>query len=175
METSRRKFLQTTLTAAAAACAWEPLISIGRAAGEGSALRRLDLGGDWQVSAAGKEDWFPATVPGNIHTDLLAASRIPDPFYRDNEKSVQWVAHTSWIYHRTFDVPAEVLKNDRVLLRCAGLDTVACIKVNGTNVGQTDNMFRLWEFDVKPVLSVGANTIEVTFTSPYDYIKAHES
>ncbi|HSY19307.1 MAG TPA: glycoside hydrolase family 2 protein [Candidatus Acidoferrales bacterium] len=151
------------------------MISIGRAADKGSFLRRLDLGGNWQVSATGKEDWFPATVPGNIYTDLLAANRIPDPFYRDNEKSVQWVAHTGWIYRRTFDVPVEVLKNDRVLLRCEGLDTVASIKVNGTNVGQTDNMFRLWEFDVKPVLSVGANTIEVTFTSPYDYIKAHES
>jgi beta-mannosidase len=175
METSRRKFLQATLTAAAAACAWEPLISISRAANEDSVLRRLSMDGNWQVSAQGKEDWFPATVPGNIYTDLLASNRIPDPFYRDNEKSVQWVARTGWIFRRTFDVPAEVIQNDCVLLRCEGLDTVAFIKVNGMKVGQMDNMFRLWEFDVKPVLSVGANTIEVTFASPYDYIKAHES
>jgi len=33
-------------------------------------------------------------VPGCIHTDLLAAGKIADPFYRDNEKDVQWVGET---------------------------------------------------------------------------------
>ena len=26
------------------------------------------------------EEWLPATVPGNIRTDLLTLGRIPDPF-----------------------------------------------------------------------------------------------
>ena len=97
------------------------------------------------------------SIPGCVHTDLLAAGKIPDPFYRDNEKIVQWVGDSDWIYRRTFDVPEDVLKNDRVLLRCAGLDTLATIKINGTEVGHADNMFRLWEFDVKPLLRLGEN------------------
>ena len=114
-------------------------------------------------------------MPGCVHTDLLAAGKIPDPFYRDNEKAVQWVGESDWVYRRTFDVPEEVLKNDRVLLRCEGLDTLATVKINGQEVGRADNMFRLWEFDVKPVLRAGENTIEISFESPFTYIKQHES
>jgi beta-mannosidase len=167
---SKRKFLITTAAVAAAACAWEPLISICNAATPESP-RRLNLNGIWQVSQADKNDWIPATVPGCVHTDLLAAGKIPDPFYRDNEKAVQWVGESNWIYKRTFNVPDDVLKNDRVLLRCEGLDTLATIKINGKEIGRTDNMFRTWEFDTKPFLNAGQNTIEVTFDSPFPYMK----
>ena len=171
---SKRNFLITSAAAAAAALAWEPLFSLARAATV-PIPRRLSLTGDWQVSQAGKDDWIPATVPGGIYTDLLAAGKIPDPFYRDNEKSVQWVGDSDWIYRRTFDVPDDVLKNDRVLLRCEGLDTLAKIKINGTGVGSTDNMFRLWEFDVKALLHPGENSIEVFFASPATYFKQRDT
>ncbi|HZI33258.1 MAG TPA: hypothetical protein VFF11_13035, partial [Candidatus Binatia bacterium] len=103
------------MTATATAFAWAPLISLCHAATL-PMPRRLNLGGNWQVSQAGKNDWLSATVPGCVHTDLLAAGKIPDPFYRENEKVVQWVGESDWIYKRTFDVPEQVLKNDRVLL-----------------------------------------------------------
>ena len=32
--------------------------------------------------------------------DLLAAGKISDPFYRVNEKSVQWVGEKDWLYRR---------------------------------------------------------------------------
>jgi beta-mannosidase len=173
-KTSRRQFIITTTTVTAAVFAWEPLVSLCRAATV-SVPRRLNLNGDWRVSQVGKDDWIPAKVPGCVHTDLLTAGKIPDPFYRDNEKAVQWVGESDWIYRRTFDVPAEVLKNDRVLLRCEGLDTLATIKINGQEISRADNMFRLWEFDVKPVLQAGENTIEISFESPFTYIKQRES
>ncbi len=46
----------------------------------------LSLNGPWQVAITGSEEWLPATVPGCVQTDLLAAGRIPDPFFRDNEE-----------------------------------------------------------------------------------------
>ncbi len=33
--------------------------------------------------------WHPATVPGDVHLDLIANHLIPDPFYRDNEAKLQ--------------------------------------------------------------------------------------
>jgi beta-mannosidase len=36
-------------------------------------------------------EWRPATVPGDVHLDLLANKLIPDPFYRDNEAKLQWI------------------------------------------------------------------------------------
>src|SRR5580692_10042019 len=125
---SKRKFLVTTTMAAGAICAWEPLLSICKAAAP-LVPRRLDLGGSWNVAQTGKDEWIPATVPGCIHTDLLAVGKIPDPFYRDNENAVQWVGKSNWTYKHAFDVPGEVLNNDCVLLRCEGLDTLATIKI----------------------------------------------
>jgi len=168
---TKRQFMLTSFTATAAAIVWEPLLSLGQTT---QTPHRLNLGGQWRVSQGGKNKWFPATVPGCIHTDLLAAGEIPDPFYRDNEKIVQWVTEANWIYQRTFDVPEEVLKNDRVLLRCEGLDTVASTKINGIEIGRADNMFRLWEYDVKNTLHPGQNAIEILFESPLAYIKNHE-
>ncbi len=172
---TKRSFLITTATAAAAAFVWEPVFSLAQAATTLATPRRLKLDGDWQLSQAGKNDWIPAIVPGGAYTDLLAAGKIPDPFYRDNEKSVQWVGDSDWIYRRAFDVSADVLKNDRVLLRCEGLDTLAKIKINGVDAGNADNMFRLWEFDVKTLLHVGENSIEVFFESPATYFKQRDT
>ncbi len=124
-----------TMTATASVLTWEPLVSLCSAAAV-LTPRRLNLGGEWKVSQAGKDNWIPATVPGCVHTDLLASKKIPDPFDRDNEKTVQWVGESDWIYKRTFDMPEEVLKNDRVLLRCEGLDTLVTIQINGRKVGQ---------------------------------------
>lgn len=137
--------------------------------------RRLNLNGAWQFKKEGTGGWLPATVPGCVHTDLLAAGKIPDPFFRDNEKLVQWVGETNWIYQRTFDVPAEILQYERVLLRCEGLDTLAVVKVNGHEMGRPNNMFRTWEFDAKPALQQGSNTIEISFASPMPYIREREA
>ena len=134
----------------------------------------MSLGGVWQVSKAGDSQAIPATVPGSIHTDLLAAKKIPDPYFRDNEKELQWIGEAAWVYRRAFDVTADLLARDRVLLRCEGLDTLATLKINGAEVGRTENMFRTYEFDVKKLLKPGANAMEVTFDSVLPYIEAKE-
>ena len=54
---------------------------------------------DWQFSW--HNQWYPATVPGFIHTDLMANGLIDDPYYGTNEDSVQWVSDSVWIY-RTY-------------------------------------------------------------------------
>jgi beta-mannosidase len=134
----------------------------------------IDLGGSWQVTAENGKDPIPATVPGCIHTDLLAAKKIPDPFFRDNEKAVQWVSETNWIYRRSFTVGPDLLAREHVLLRCEGLDTLATIRLNGREIAQTKNMFRTYEFDVKSVLKPGANAIEIRFDSVLPVVQAKE-
>ena len=104
---NRRHFLATSAAATAALCLGGTLIP--RSAG--AALpnrRRIPLDGAWQVAPAGTEEWIPATVPGCIHTDLLAAGKIPDPYYQDNEDRVQWIGEVDWIYTR-HEMPVEVI------------------------------------------------------------------
>jgi len=135
-------------------------------------IHRIDLCGTWRLAEAGSEASIAATVPGCVHTDLLAAGRIDNPYYRDNENRVQWISDTEWVYRRSIDLPAEVLTCRTVLLRCEGLDTLATIAVNGKTVGRADNMFRTWEFDVRRALRAGTNTISVHFASAVKYTNA---
>ncbi len=113
-----------------------------------------------------KGEWLPASVPGTVHTDLLAAEKIPDPFFRDNEWQVQWVAEIGWRYHRAIHVPAEFLSNTVIQLAADGLDTFAAIFINGQQVARTNNMFIPHRFDVKTLLRPGENEIEIRFDSP---------
>ncbi len=129
---------------------------------------------DWQSPRIGqlpnglfkKDEWLPATVPGTIHTDLLAARKIPDPFYRDNEWPVQWVAEIGWRYQRQFEAPVELLAQDHIDLAADGLDTFATIFINGQRVSETGNMFIPHRFEVKALLRAGENKIEICFDSP---------
>ncbi|GIJ29195.1 beta-mannosidase [Micromonospora qiuiae] len=113
----------------------------------------------------------PATVPGCVHTDLLAAGLIPDPYLDDNEKDLTWIGHTDWTYETTFDRP--IGDHQRLDLVCAGLDTVATISLNGVEVGRTENMHRGYRFDVGSLLRAEDNTLAVRFDSPYHYAQAH--
>ena len=136
---------------------------------------RLDLGGSWRVFRDGEGNAIPATVPGCIHTDLIAANLIPDPFFRDNEKNVQWVSDHAWIYRRAFEVDAKLLGRQYIVLRCEGLDTLATVRLNGKDLARTDNMFRIWEFDVKDRLKTGSNEIEIAFEPVVPYVRAKEA
>ncbi|MCP4518688.1 MAG: glycoside hydrolase family 2 protein, partial [Delftia sp.] len=132
-------------------------------------MKHLSLNHTWRLYQADDTDPIPATVPGCVHGDLLAASKIPDPFYRDNELQLLWIGETDWSYQREFDVPDDFLACQRVLLRCEGLDTLAAISVNGQELGRADNMFRTWEFDAQPLLKAGENHITIHFDAPLPY------
>ncbi|MEU7867318.1 glycoside hydrolase family 2 protein [Dactylosporangium sp. NPDC049140] len=127
----------------------------------------------WTVTALGDDDTLrdvPATVPGCVHTDLLAAGLIEDPYRDDNEVRLGWIGRTHWRY--TTEVQWQPEGFDRVDLVCDGLDTIAAVTVNGHRVGETANMHRRYRFDVTPHLRPGPNELVVDFTAPYEYAEA---
>jgi beta-mannosidase len=63
-------------------------------------ITRLDLT-HWEIEYNGQR--YPATVPGFVHTDLMANGLIPDPFVGTNEDSVQWVGQRQWNYYYHID------------------------------------------------------------------------
>ena len=135
---------------------------------------KINLGGKWQVKNEKIPGEFQAVVPGDIYGDLLKAGKIPDPFYRDNEESLQWIGESNWIYSRTFVIPSRFLSLKRIMLRCEGLDTLAVVSINGRQIAETDNMFRTWEWDVKKFLRKGLNRISVKFLSVLPYIEKRQ-
>jgi beta-mannosidase len=130
----------------------------------------ISLNSGWTFRQAGKDEWHKASVPGSVHTDLLANRLIEDPFYRDNEPKLQWIGKTDWEYRTTFDVPADVLRRRNVELVFEGLDTYATVYLNERAVLEADNMFRTWRVDAKASLKAGANTLRVVFRSPINEV-----
>jgi len=128
------------------------------------------LTGKWQFQQVGAEEWLPANIPGSVHTDLMASGCIPDPFVADNEKRVLWIAESDWVYRTSFACTDELLSEEKVFLVCDGLDTLATVVLNGHELGHTDNMFRRYQWEIKPLLNAkGANDLTITFSSPVKY------
>ncbi|WP_405457638.1 glycoside hydrolase family 2 protein [Streptomyces sp. NBC_00101] len=139
-------------------------------------LHRLPLAEGWTLRAGGPvpvslpADGVPATVPGCVHTDLLAAGLIDDPYLDDNENRLGWIGRTDWTYTTTFHRSAAA--EHRADLCFDGLDTVATLTLNGTELGRTANQHRSYRFPAEHLLREGANTLEVRFTAPYAYAEA---
>ena len=132
------------------------------------------LSGAWEFHQVNSTDWLPATVPGGVHTDLMALGKIPNPFVADNEARVQWVAETDWEYRRSFPVSDDLLMEERVYLVFDGLDTLSKVVVNGVELGKTDNMFRQYRWEVKELLKKGVNSLQVLFSSPVQYVRERQ-
>jgi beta-mannosidase len=135
------------------------------------AMQRLSLNGKWTLHICGEIDIIPAIVPGSVYQDMLAAGKINDPFFRDNEDKALSLMENNFEYQRTFDIPDTLLQCERVMLRMDGLDTLSDVFFNGTKVLHTENMHRIWETDVKNLLKASENTITVIFYSPTQFIR----
>jgi beta-mannosidase len=133
------------------------------------------LAGTWEFRQAGMEKWLPASVPGGVHTDLLALGCIPDPFVSDHEKRVQWVAEADWEYRYQFDAASEILRQPHIWLVCDGLDTLATVSLNGHRLGSAANMFRQYRWDVKPLLKASENDLTIGFDSPVRFAAAQQA
>ena len=109
---------------------------------------------------------YPVKVPGSVHTDLIANRLIDDPYYRLNEKKLQWIDKKDWDYRTVFDLGIAVENREKKELVFEGLDTYARIVLNGKEILKTDNMFRTWAVDVTDIVKPEGNELWVSFESP---------
>ena len=116
----------------------------------------------WEFKGKDTLDWQKATVPGNVFTDLLENKNIPDPFILSNEKDVKWVSNKDWEYKTSFTLSKKELKQDHIELNFQGLDTYAKVSLNDTIIGQANNAFRQWNYDISHLISE-SNTLTVDF------------
>ncbi len=114
----------------------------------------------WQFEYNG--EWYDATVPGCIHTDLMRHGIIPDPFYGTNEDSVQWVSERNWRY-RTIIKRGDLPSDGDFSLIFKGLDTYATVKLNGKTIVDNSNMFVEQAACIPVVEMKEENVLEVLF------------
>lgn len=134
------------------------------------------LHGDWQFrllpqDAAATEHtavtrWHRATVPGNVHTDLLANELVVDPYVGAPEAGLQWIGLAAWEYRTGFDVDAATLQRSHADLVFEGLDTFADVYLNDEKLLAADNSFRTWRVPVAGKLRTSSNELRIVFHSP---------
>jgi beta-mannosidase len=129
-------------------------------------LSEMQIVDGWEFKTSGDSIWRSANVPGCNFTDLMAHGIINDPYYRDNEKEVQWIEELDWEYRTSFFVDSGFLEADNIILQFEGLDTYAQVELNDRAFLSADNMFRSWEKDCKRMLNPGKNTLRILFSSP---------
>jgi beta-mannosidase len=125
----------------------------------------------WTITGSGRAvpaeitgQAIPATVPGAVHTDLMAAGLIPDPYLDENEKTQSWIGLADWTYRTTLHWTGDGSERQELLFE--GIDTIAQISLNGSAIATTRNMHRSYRIDVTDTLIVGDNVLEVAISSP---------
>ena len=151
-------------------------------------MLRTDLRAGWSVRAIGGDlservpGTYQAEVPGCVHTDLMAAGVIPDPFLDENEAAIRWMYGLDWRYATVLDpstVPLQApAPGERVDLVFGGIDTVATIRLGDgpdrVELGRTYNMHRSYRFDISQHLTAGPVELEVDLQSATAYAEAEQ-
>jgi len=116
-------------------------------------------------------DWVAVSAPGDTYLALHAVGRLPDPFADQNEAECAWVCEREWWWRCDF-TPPTAKPGERLVLSFLGLDTFATLWLNGEVLGEADNMFREYAFDVTGrVLADRTNKLAIRFDPPSDRLK----
>lgn len=120
-----------------------------------------------ECRAADLSAWTPVvSFPSVIQAELLSRNLIPDPYIGENERLVQWAGEADWTYACTFTAPESAHGKANVDLVFEGLDTFATVKLNGSAILESDNMFVPARVPVQSLLKKdGENDLEITFRS----------
>ena len=141
--------------------------------------QRTDLGATaaWRVQNSNGSVACACSVPGMIHTDLLSAGLIPEPYLQFNDALQKWIVEDDWTYTGSFASPAAALASPLVDLVFDGLATVARVTLNDALVLRTDNQFRTWRAPVRPLLRAAGvnNTLTVAIASSVRWAAAADA
>lgn len=140
---------------------------------EGWNLAEVSAGaGPEAIASLPESAWLPARVPGTAHGALLAAGRIPDPYYGRNELEVRWVGERAWAWRLRFEGGELAAHEDLVF---EGLDTYCTAWLNGQPLLASDNMFVPHRIDVRDRLRPGTNELLLRFDSALECARAVEA
>lgn len=141
-------------------------------------MKKTGLKNNWQMQIVGENvygisnDWMDVEIPGSVYGNLLQKGLMPDPYYRMNELEALKLMENDVCFRTSFVLSEEQLAADCLLLRFGGIDTLSDIYLNDIYIGHTDNMHRVWEYDILEEARAGENCLLVRLYSPTKYIAA---
>jgi len=124
-----------------------------------------NLGQGWEFRSVDKK-WLSASVPGNIHLDLMNHELIPDPFIGSNESELQWISDRDWTYRLFFKPDKEIIGKRNKGICFHGIDTYADVFLNDKKIISSNNMFHPWVADINDILTSDINELVIVLRSP---------
>jgi beta-mannosidase len=134
-----------------------------------STSTRVPLTGDGWTINDNQSYSAQGRIPGTIHTILLAANQIPEPFWGHNDVNLRHLIYTRWTFTKKFSLTEEFLTFTQFVLHFDQIDTVANITLNRCFLGQTNSMFIDYTFNVMKSCIQSDNQLRIDFESPVTY------
>jgi beta-mannosidase len=124
-----------------------------------------DAGGGWQMSlrdgwelleaddsqAPGTYKaegvWLKTQMPQPVHYALMEAGEVPNLWFGDNFKKLQWIHQRDWYLRRRFVVP-ESGRDSVIRLRFDGMDYYGMVWLDGEYLGEHEGSFGGPTFDI---------------------------
>ncbi|KRE36278.1 glycosyl hydrolase 2 galactose-binding domain-containing protein [Paenibacillus sp. Soil724D2] len=149
---------------------------------------RLKLNEDWQLTweplyrQAGdyiqvrnkQRDWLPADLPCDVHMPLIERGIIAEPLVANHCFASEWVEERSWWFKKSFELTAEHLVSDQMILHMASLDVEADIWLNDCHLGHHRSAFYPFSCDLKGKAQQGVNQLFVRVTAGLEHYSEHD-
>ncbi|MFH0797355.1 MAG: sugar-binding domain-containing protein [Candidatus Omnitrophota bacterium] len=127
--------------------------------------KQLALDGNWNIAVADRPyvdnpknlnslPWITVRLPDGLPDALFFAGKIPNPWYSQNWRKVEWIFHTDWWFQKRFFVP-EDWKNHIVRLTFDNLDYYGRVWLNGKYLGFHEGAYGGPTFEVSNLLLFG--------------------
>lgn len=135
----------------------------------------LNLNGTWHVrwtdGVRGNEEhaerdvidqarYIAASVPGEIHLDLMREGLLSDPYQGLGCLQARWVEDRIWSYRREFEVP-EAAQHGRLWLYFERLELRARVVLNGVELCRHENAFAPLRIEITQAVRANINVLTV--------------
>ncbi len=128
-------------------------------------------GRDWSIYRGGESELsgegisrIPATVPGNIQSDLENARLLTPLWYGEGDPGLLDVCLSGWWYEKRFFVPDDGYARHTLVLE--GVDYACELYLNGVHLGHREGMFLRFFVDVTEALRPGEENLLKVFIHP---------
>lgn len=126
----------------------------------------VSLNGEWELAEAkgvfsaeapdlSRLEWKRVRLPATVQYALFQAGAVPNPWYGDNWKKLQWIHGRDWYLRRSFQIPSN-WSGRHIRLRFDGMDYTGGVWLDQNFLGLHEGMFGGPTFDITDAAKPGS-------------------
>lgn len=118
----------------------------------------------WQAKISDRDEWFNATVPGNVQKDYADFIGIDDLMYSTNTKLLEEIENSTFVYKTFLQYNAD--NNEKVYFVARGIDYIYDIMLDGVCIYSGEGMYSKVELDITEISTVGSELQVIIYPHP---------